>query len=130
MNQPRLLLVASLLLGLLSSALPAADITGKWTAEFDTQIGIQKYVYEFKSVDDKLTGTATYDHAFGKGSVALQAITVEGERVSFTESFKADGMDLTITYSGKLTDQEMTLARHVGDFATEQVVAHRVPPSE
>ena len=27
----------------------AADITGKWTAEFDSQVGLQKYVFEFKA---------------------------------------------------------------------------------
>jgi len=27
----------------------AADVTGKWTAEFDTQIGVQKYTYELKA---------------------------------------------------------------------------------
>ena len=38
------------------AALAAADITGKWTASFDTQIGKQDYTYDFVVKDGKLTG--------------------------------------------------------------------------
>ena len=37
-------------------AIRAADITGKWTASFDTQIGKQEYTYDFVVKDSKLTG--------------------------------------------------------------------------
>ena len=40
----------------------AADITGKWTAEFDSQVGAQKYVFEFKVDGTKLTGMAISNH--------------------------------------------------------------------
>ena len=42
----------------LGMAVLGADVTGKWTAEFDTQIGVQKYTYEFKVDGTKLTGKA------------------------------------------------------------------------
>ena len=56
---------------LLASALPAAaaELPGQWTAEFDSPIGVQKYVYEFTKSGDVLTGQATYDHSMGKGTV-------------------------------------------------------------
>jgi hypothetical protein len=40
----------ALLALLLAAALPAsaADLVGKWTSTFDSQIGQQKYAYEFK----------------------------------------------------------------------------------
>ena len=39
--------VLGILALLLAVALPAAaaDLAGKWTAEFDSPIGVQKYVY-------------------------------------------------------------------------------------
>jgi hypothetical protein len=37
-----------------------------------------------------------------------------------------DGNDLTITYSGKIKSDEISLTRTVGDFATEEIVAKRV----
>ena len=33
-------------------------IAGKWQAEFDTQVGTQKYTFEFSVEGEKLTGTA------------------------------------------------------------------------
>ena len=51
------LLVLALALVLAIPAL-AADVAGKWTASFDTQIGVQNYTYTFKVDDAKLTGTA------------------------------------------------------------------------
>lgn len=36
----------------------AADITGTWTASFETQVGTQNYTYTFKVEGTKLTGTA------------------------------------------------------------------------
>lgn len=111
----------------LAVALPshAAELVGRWTAEFDSQIGVQKYAYEFKRDGDALTGQATFDHSFGKGTVPLRSIKLDGDKVSFTESFTMDGNELVISYSGTLAGDEMKLTRNVGDFATEQVTAKR-----
>src|SRR6185436_6102668 len=72
---------------LLAVALPAAaaDLAGKWTAEFDSPIGVQKYIYEFKKSGDALTGQATYDDSMGKGTVALENLKIDGDKVSFEE---------------------------------------------
>jgi hypothetical protein len=55
-----LFVLASLLLTF--AALPpptiAADITGNWKSEFDSQIGNQKYTFTFKQEGTKLTGKA------------------------------------------------------------------------
>jgi hypothetical protein len=40
----------------------AADLAGKWKADFDSQIGPQKYAYEFKVDGGKYTCKASYDH--------------------------------------------------------------------
>ena len=34
----------------------AATIDGQWAAEFDSQVGLQKYVYDFKAEGGKLAG--------------------------------------------------------------------------
>jgi hypothetical protein len=124
----RLLLPLLFLASLLSAR--AADLAGKWTAEFDTQIGVQKYTYEFRHDGDQLTGQAAFDHAFGKGTVQLHDIKVDGDKVSFKEPFNAQGMELTITYSGTLAGDELKLTRQVGDFATEQLTAKRAPAAK
>jgi len=114
---------------LLSALLPAsaAELAGKWLSEVDTQIGAQKYAYEFKQEGDVLTGTATYEHSLGKGTVALQAVKLDGDRITFSEPLKVEGMELTISYHGTLAGDELKLTRQVGDFATEELTARRAP---
>jgi len=112
---------------LLAVALPAAaaDLAGRWTAEFDSPIGVQKYVYEFKKSGDTLTGEATHDHSMGKGTEHLSNIKVEGDKVSFDEPLNIDGNTITIKYTGTLAGDELKLSRVVGDFGTEQLTAKR-----
>jgi hypothetical protein len=122
----RLLVLLALFL---TAALPArpAALAGKWLSEFDSQIGVQKYVFEFKQDGDHLTGEATHDHSLGKGTAQLKNIKVDGDKVSFDEPFELNGTAITITYSGTLASDEMKLTRNVGDFATEQIAAKRAP---
>lgn len=118
----RKILIATLLALALVLAAYAADVTGKWTAEFDTQIGVQKYTYEFKVDGATLTGTA----AGPQGSVAITEGKVNGDDVAFVENITYQGMDIRIEYSGKVSGDEMKLTRKVGEFATEEIVAKRV----
>ena len=104
----------------------AADLAGKWTSEFDSQIGPQKYTYTFKTDAGKITGKATFDHQMGKGENELKDIKVEKDDVSFSEPLHLNDVDLVITYKGKISGDEMKLTRVVGDIATEEIVAKRV----
>jgi hypothetical protein len=107
-------------LGLAVSA-AAADVAGKWTATFDTQVGEQRYTYEFKTDGDKFTGTAKSN--LGQG--VIQDGLVKGDEVSFVEMLEFQGQTLRIEYRGKISGDEMRLTRHVGDVATEELVAKR-----
>lgn len=122
----------ALLALLIATALPsvAAELIGKWTAEFDSQIGVQKYIYEFKQAGEQITGQATYDHSLAKGTVQLRAIKIEGDQVSFSEPLTIEGNEITITYTGTLAGDEIKLTRNVGDFATEQLTAKRAPAAK
>ena len=112
---------------LMAFSLPAsaADLLGKWTAEFDSPIGVQKYVYEFQKSGEALTGEATFDHSLGKGTVPLSNLKVEGDKVSFEEPLSVNGEQITIKYSGTLAGDELKLTRVVGAFGTEQLTAKR-----
>jgi hypothetical protein len=100
-----------------------ADITGKWTASFDTQIGKQEYTYEFVQKDTTLTGKMKSN--LGSGEV-LEG-KVEGDKVSFVEMLKFQDMEIRITYAGTMTSaDEIKFTRNVADFATEELVAKRV----
>ena len=101
----------------------AADITGKWTASFDTQIGKQEYVYDFVVKDTTLTGKVKSN--LGSGDVIEGK--VDGDKVSFVEMLKFQDMDIRITYTGTIVSaDEIKFTRNVADFATEELVAKRV----
>jgi hypothetical protein len=113
-----------LVLGAAVTAL-AADVAGTWTAEFDTQIGIQKYVFTFKVDGEKLTGEAAAERMGEKSTVALQGGTVKGDQIAFTEPLDFQGQQVSITYTGTIAGDEIKFTRKVGDFATEELVAKR-----
>jgi hypothetical protein len=100
----------------------ATDITGQWTATFNTQVGEQHYTYTFKVDGEKLTGTAKSDN----GTVAIENGTVKGDDVSFVENLDYQGQKLVITYAGKISGDEIKFTRDVAGAAKEDLVAKRV----
>jgi hypothetical protein len=112
---------------LFSLSLPAAaaELAGRWTAEFESPIGVQKYVYVFKKTGDALSGEATFERSIGNGAVPLQNVKVDGDKISFDEPLSIDGNNITISYTGTLVGDELKLTRVVGDFGSEQLTAKR-----
>ena len=49
-----------------------ADISGTWTASFETQVGTQTYTYTFKVEGTKLTGTAKSN--LGEGTIDMGTV--------------------------------------------------------
>jgi alpha-L-fucosidase len=106
----------------------AAGIDGRWAAEFDTQVGVQKYVFELKAEGEKLTGKATWERMGQNGVVELKEGRIMGDTVSFVEMINVPdgGEAMRIEYKGKLAGDELKLTRTVGEFAVEDLVAKRV----
>ena len=105
----------------------AADVSGQWRAEFDTQIGRQKYTFTLKQDGAKITGKAASEVGDEKHNTELKEGKVTGDDVSFVENLNFQGNDLRIEYSGKVAGDQIKFTRKVGDFATEEVLAKRVP---
>jgi hypothetical protein len=122
----REIVVFSLLVLVGAAFVTAADVTGRWTAEFDTQIGVQKYVYELKVEGTKLTGKAMGTIGETQHESEIQEGKVEGDDVSFVEIFKFQDQDIRISYKGKVSGDEIKFTRNVAEFATEELVAKRV----
>jgi len=119
MKGRRLLRGTALAVLLLVPAL--ADVTGKWAAAIDTQIGVQNYTYDFKEDGGKLTGRAKSQF----GETEITEGTVKGDEISFVENLDFQGQALRITYKGKVSGEEIKFRRQVGDLATEEFVATR-----
>ena len=104
-------------------AAQAPDISGKWSASFETQVGTQNYTYDFVVKDSVLTGHAKSN--LGEGD--LSEGKVNGDTVTFIENLKIEGMELRIDYKGKIVSgDEIKFTRQVADVATEELVAKRV----
>lgn len=101
----------------------AADVSGTWTATFDTQVGQQPYTFMFKQDGMKLTGTAK--NTFTKTDVEITDGKVDGNMISFVENMTYQGMPLMITYKGTINGNEIAFARNVAGFADETAKAMR-----
>jgi hypothetical protein len=114
------LTVATLAL-LLSAAALAQGVTGKWTADIDTPVGVQNYTYEFKLDGEKLTGSAKSQLS---GSPITEG-TVKGNTISFVETLTYQDMTMRVTYTGTISGDQIKFTRTVGDFGSEDFVAKR-----
>ena len=123
MKTPTLLLA----LAILPLSIFAADITGTWKTEFDSQIGLQKYTFTFKQDGTSLAGKANSEAGERKREAELKEGKVEGDAVSFVEMLNFQENEIRITYTGKLSANanEIKFTREVGDFAKEEIVAKR-----
>ncbi len=103
----------------------AADATGTWKAEFNSQIGVQKYTYTLRQDGAVLTGKAASKIGEQKRETELKEGKVEGDKVAFVELLEFQGNEIPIRYSGTISSNELKLTREVGTIAREEIVAKR-----
>jgi hypothetical protein len=114
--------LALALLPLLVMAADAPNISGTWTASFDTQIGKQDYTYTFLVKGSQLTGRAKS----ANGDTEIAEGKVDGNKVSFVENLSFQGMPLRIVYSGTVTSaDQIEFTRDVAGVAMEKLTAKR-----
>ena len=105
----------------------AADVTGKWTTQFDSQVGVQKYTFELMADGANLAGTAISKIADAEEvRTALTEGKINGAEITFVENLKYQGMDLRIVYKGTVSGDEIKFSRNVADQGGETFVAKRV----
>src|SRR6185295_1242306 len=112
-------------LAAISMAARAADVSGTWKAEFDTQRGLQKYTFALKQDGTTVTGKANVERDGEKREAEFKEGKVEGDTVNFVEIINAQGNDLRITYTGKISGDEIKFTRQVGDFGKSEATAKR-----
>ena len=113
----------ALLLAFTAAFAFAADVTGTWTATFDTQVGAQAYTYVFKQEGTKLTGKAV--SAFAKAETPITEGSVTGDDITFVEELNYEGMPLHIVYKGKISGSEIKFVRDMSGLANEEATAKK-----
>src|SRR4051812_22979564 len=105
--------ITLLALAAIHYAASAADLTGSWKAEFDTQRGLQKYTFALKQEGANVTGKANVEREGEKREAELKEGKVEGDTVTFVELLKIQDNDVRITYTGKISGNEIKFTRAV-----------------
>ena len=78
-----------------------ADISGVWNVNVETPAGSGTPVFTLKQEGEKLTGT--YKGQFGEAPVTG---TVKGGDVMLSLKVSAQGEEITVTYTGKITGKD------------------------
>ena len=101
------------LAGILSAALLlAADITGTWSAQVETDMGSGTPTFTFKQSGDQLSGT--YKGNFGEQKLTG---TVKDNDVEFSFTIDAGGQTAKAAYKGKIDGASMSGSVVFGDLA-------------
>src|SRR6185369_6891307 len=105
---------------------PVVDIAGAWKAEFDTQVGLQKYQFNFQVNDGKVTAKGTAETGDQKREIEFKDAKVSGDTVTFVETRQIQDREIPVEFTGKVSDKGIEFTRKVGDFGSQQALATRV----
>ena len=100
----------------------AADVSGNWTASFETQVGTQSYTFELHVQGNALTGKTKGNLT---GENAISDGKVDGNKISFVEKATYQGMPLVFNYTGELKGDQIHFKRELMGLATEEFDAKR-----
>src|SRR5687767_13410549 len=78
-------LIAVLTFAVVSLTGRAADVTGTWKAEFETQRGLQKYTFTLRQDGTSVTGKANVERDGEKREAELKEGKAEGDNITFVE---------------------------------------------
>jgi hypothetical protein len=115
--------LGALLLMAFSTAALAADVTGKWKANFEGPMGSMETVFTFQASGEQLAGTVT--NPMG-GEDKVQEGKVKGDEISFLTV--VGERQFKINYTGKVAGDELKLSMSFGggDMPPFEVTAKRV----
>jgi hypothetical protein len=129
-NFTKTLVLAAFTLAVAGVVRAEDSVVGKWKVQFESQIGVQKYTFEFKADGTNITGRAIGERDSGTNDVALTEIKINQDEISFLEPLKIQDNEVQVEYKGKVAGDELKLHRKVGDFAEYDIVAKRVKATD
>jgi len=89
----------------------AANVDGKWTASMPGRQGnTMEVTFNFKADGDKLTGTMSNP----RGESEIKDGKVDGDNISFSQTFERGGNSMTIVYKGKVKGDTIEFTREGG----------------
>jgi hypothetical protein len=90
----------------------AADVSGKWNAEYKSPDGqTRQSTFTFQVKDGTVTGTV----ASTRGESQIEDGKISGEDISFTVIRNFGGNDMKFSYKGKISGDEIKFTVTVGE---------------
>jgi len=121
----RVVLGALALVAICLTAAWAAEVSGKWKAEFQTPDGqTRTNIFTFQVDGDKLTGTISGP----RGDTPISEGKVSGDEISFAVVRKFEDREFKMDYKGKVAGDEIKLtvtANFGGEERTFEMTAKR-----
>ncbi len=103
---------AVVMFALFVSSVMAADVSGKWLAEYSTPDGqTRQSTFNFQVSGETLTGTV----ASTRGESKIEEGKIVGDDISFSVTRNFGGNDLKFVYKGKVAGDEIKFAVTVVD---------------
>ncbi len=101
------------------------SLSGTWKADFDTQRGLQKYAFTFKQDGTRVIANAKVELDGQMREVEFKEVEFTDNTLTFVEVLNAQGREIRITYTGKVSGDEIKFHRAVGEFGASDSVAKR-----
>lgn len=105
---------------------PQDQLSGVWKADFNTSIGVQRYLFTFDQNGEILVGRAESERDGNTRHVKLENLRLDGATISFLETLHLPGREIPIEYRGKIAGDSITFTRNVGDFSNDEAMATRL----
>jgi opacity protein-like surface antigen len=100
----------------------AADVTGKWKAQYQTPDGQQREsTFTFAVSGETLTGTVVS----AMGEVKIEEGKTTGDTVTFSVTRNFQGNDVKIRYNGKVAGDTINFTVSFGDQGSFDIVAKK-----
>jgi hypothetical protein len=101
----------------------AADVSGKWKAQYQTPDGTQREsLFTFAVSGETLTGTVG---SAALGDAKIEDGKVSGDTITFTVKRNFQGNDVIVKYNGKVAGDEIKMTVSFGDMGSFDIVAKR-----
>jgi hypothetical protein len=110
------LVVASVLL---AAPAFAAPVDGKWTGSLDTPNGAVQIGFTFKADGNALTGSTTGPDGM---EIMIKNGKIDGDKISFDVDLDFGGMAFTLSYTGVVATDQITMTADFMGMPFEFVV--------
>lgn len=102
----------------------AADVTGKWKAQYQTPDGQQREsMFTFAVSGETLTGTVS---SAALGDAKIEEGKVSGDTLTFTVTRNFQGNDVKVKYAGKVAGADtINFTVSFGDMGSFDIVAKK-----